>query len=83
MLSTVILFAYFYKLSVEVKDIKYALPPTWYGKIGSILISRSYLFSLTVLFIIGLSAINLLHTGLMIFCIIYMSNVKLVKNNWH
>ena len=83
MLLTIVIFAYFYNISPRVKNIQYSLPATWYGKIASLVLANSYLFSLTVLFIIGLSTINLFHTGLMILCLVYMSNVENVRKHWH
>ena len=82
MLFTIVIFAYCFRLSPLVKDIKYVLPPTWYGKVISLILSISYLFSLLVLFIIGLSAINLSHAVLMTLCFFYMSNIKHVKEYW-
>lgn len=82
MLMTIILASYLYKMSPIISNPNYSLPATWYGKIISIVISHTYLFSLIALFTIGLSAINLLHTGLMILCLNYMSDIKHVKENW-
>jgi Piezo non-specific cation channel, R-Ras-binding domain len=82
MLFTIILACYIYNQSKSIKDIEYSLPSTWYGKICSIIIENSYSFSLSVLFVIGLFKINLFHTGLMIFCLGFMCNIKLVKDYW-
>ena len=83
MLFTIIVFCYLYMFSPLIKSIKYSVPSTWYGKIGSIIISNSYLFSLPVLFFIGLSAINILHTGLMIMCLMFMSQMQNFKEYWN
>ena len=60
MLYTSMLFMHLYKVSPQIKGIKYSLPLTWYGKTGSVIMSNSYLFSQSVLFLVGFSSINLL-----------------------
>ncbi|OMJ88807.1 hypothetical protein SteCoe_9194 [Stentor coeruleus] len=82
MLLTVLIFSFLHRQSPKIKNIEYSIPDTWYGRIVSEIISHAYLLSLTVLFIIGLSAINLLHTGMMTICLMFMSNVKLVQKRW-
>ena len=82
MLFTIMLAAGLYRLGYIIRHIDYSPTPTWYGKILSVIISHTYLFSLIVLFTIGLSDINLLHTGLMILCLIYMSDIQNVKLRW-
>ncbi|OMJ84229.1 hypothetical protein SteCoe_14717 [Stentor coeruleus] len=82
MLFTILMFSFLHSQSPKFKYINYSVPDTWYGRIVSITISHSYLLSLTVLFIIGLSAINLLHTGIMTFCMLFMTDVKSIKKKW-
>lgn len=82
MLFTVLLFSFLHRQSPKIKNIEYSVPDTWYGRIVSEVISHAYLLSLTVLFIIGLSAINLLHTGMMTICLMFMANVKSVQKRW-
>ncbi|OMJ82306.1 hypothetical protein SteCoe_17020 [Stentor coeruleus] len=82
MLFTVLLFSFLHRQSPKIKNIEYSVPDTWYGRIVSEVISHAYLLSLTVLFIIGLSAINILHTGMMTICLMFMANVKSVQKRW-
>lgn len=82
MLFTIVVFTFLHSQSPKFKYINYSVPDTWYGRLVSITVSHSYLLSLTVLFIIGLSAINLLHTGIMTFCMLFMTDVKSIKKNW-
>ena len=82
MLFTIMLASGLHRLGYIIREIDYTPTATWYGKILSVIISHTYLFSLIVLFTIGLSDINLLHTGLMILCLRYMSDVQHVKQSW-
>ncbi|CAG9310076.1 PIEZO2_1 [Blepharisma stoltei] len=52
------------------------------GLFVRIIVENADKLSLCVLFVVGLSDINLLHTGFMIICLIFMLNTKLAKNHW-
>jgi hypothetical protein len=46
------------------------------------LLQNSDKVTLSVVFLVGLSAINLLHTGLMVICIVFMTNNPFAKKHW-
>mmetsp|Transcript_10701 Transcript_10701/g.20818 ORF Transcript_10701/g.20818 Transcript_10701/m.20818 type:complete len:2184 (+) Transcript_10701:50-6601(+) len=46
------------------------------------ILQNSDKFTLSVVFVVGLSAINLLHTGLMIICIVFVTNTAFAKKRW-
>jgi hypothetical protein len=52
------------------------------GLVMTFVLQNSNKFTLSVVFVVGLSAINLLHTGLMIICIVFMTNTQLAKKRW-
>lgn len=67
--------------SKDVSSLLY-FPGVWYGRIFANLFKRIYLFSLIVLFLIGLSDINFLHFGLMVICLFFMTNPNNIKKFW-
>ncbi|CAG9318174.1 PIEZO2_4 [Blepharisma stoltei] len=48
----------------------------------TIVLQNADKFSISVLFVVGLSAINLVHTGFMIICLFFMLNFNLAKKFW-
>lgn len=52
------------------------------GLIVTIILENSNKFSLCVLFVIGLSAINILHLGFMLFFLVFILNSNLSKKYW-
>lgn len=57
-------------------------PGNWYGRIFAKVFKKIYIISLVVLFLIGLSDINILHSILMIMCILFMMNPISIKTHW-
>ena len=55
---------------------------TWYGLTCGYVFKRIYLFSLIVLFFISLSDINVLHSGLTILCLFFMTNTYKINSEW-
>ena len=81
MFFTIFIVAFYYKCSQQIPE-KLAFSSTVHGAVFTALFKKMYIFSLTVLFLIGLSDINLLHTGLMILCLFFMINHVILKQYW-
>lgn len=79
--ATIYFSGLFYKLCQRLPK-KFEIFSKVRGSVLTLLFKQIYLFSLLVLFIVGLSDINLLHTGLMCLCIWFMLNPSARRTYW-
>ena len=70
-----------YHYTKDMSSILY-FPRNLYGRICASAFKRIYIFSLVVLFLIGLSDISVLYSVLMLICIVFMINPKVIKTHW-
>jgi hypothetical protein len=68
--------------SNQTSTIQHQASRTPAGLVMTFVLQNSNKFALSVVFVVGLSAINRLHTGLMIICIVFMTNTQLAKKRW-
>lgn len=73
--------ALFYKFSHQVPA-KHTLSNSFHEEIFASIFGKMYIISLVVLFLVGLSDINLMHTVLMILCLLFMISAETQKSYW-
>jgi Piezo non-specific cation channel, R-Ras-binding domain len=79
--ATVCIVGLLYKYSNSIPE-EFSISNMLHGGVWTLVFKEMYVFSLAVLFFVGLSDINLLHTGLMILCIVFMLDPKALKRYW-
>ena len=61
----------------------YSFSKSFHQELLTLIFNQMYIFSLVVLFMVGLSDINLMHTVLMIICLVFMINPKIQEKKWN
>ena len=81
MFFTVCIVSLLYLQSDKIPEV-YSFSKSFHQELLTSIFNQMYIFSLVVLFLVGLSDINLMHTGLMILCLVFMISPMIQKRYW-